>query len=123
VDVLVIDDDAPIRELLAATLRRHGYTVCLAADGRGAGPLLARYHFRLLVTDIFMPYMDGIEVIMQARRRHPELPVLAMSGGGISGGPDRTLLPARYLGCRRTLEKPFDLGEFLSAVRELLGRR
>ena len=120
VDLLVIDDDAGIRDLLVVASHRMGYSIRTARDGQAAQGQLARHRFRLIVTDIFMPKMDGYEVIMRVRAACPGMPVLAMTGGGISGGPGTTFVPARLMGCRKTLAKPFDMAEFIAAVREIL---
>ncbi len=119
-DALVIDDDAAVREFVVSALRRAGYSVRSADNGRTAMAELLRYEFRLVITDIYMPEMDGIEVIIQSLALRPDIPVLAMTGGGMAGGPWETLRPARQLGCRRTIAKPFEIPEFLGLVAELL---
>lgn len=120
VDILVIDDDACIRDMLVAVLHRLGYSSRTAGDGRAAQEQLTRHRFRLIVTDIFMPNMDGYEVMMCVRAICPKVPILAMTGGGISGGPENTLVPAKQLGCQRTLAKPFNVADFVAALQELL---
>jgi CheY-like chemotaxis protein len=121
VDILLIDDDAAIRTMLTETLQRHGYSLRAAADGKAAMGFLSRHDFRLIITDIFMPRMDGIEVILKHNAIHPEVPILAISGGSAFGGPDNMLKPAAYLGCRQTLAKPFEMGVFLATVEQLIG--
>lgn len=120
-DVLVIDDDPAGREVMLEALGGRGYSTCWAANGRDALEMLAAHRFRLIITDIFMPHVDGIELIIAATRSHPTVPLLAISGGGWGGAPERVLRPARMLGSRRTLAKPFELRELFAVVADLLG--
>ena len=123
VDVLLVDDDESIRVVLTECLTRAGYTVSVAENGSAALALLADHVFQLVVTDIYMPQTDGLELIMCYRAQSPGAPVLAISGGGQLGGPGDMLKPARFLGSQLTLAKPFELGEFMDAVRHLIGPR
>ncbi|MBZ0272583.1 response regulator [bacterium] len=117
--VLVIDDDAVIRQLLRELLTREGHDVVVCADGRDAADIWRERAFDLIVTDIFMPEMDGLSVVMELARTHPRPRVIAISGGAPSGFA--SYLPAaERFGADRTFGKPFDPGELLAAVRELL---
>lgn len=80
--ILVIDDEPAIRTLLRNYLQEEGYAICLAQDGRHALRLCVDYQADLIITDVFMPDQDGLEVIMTMRQRRPGLPIIAMSGGG-----------------------------------------
>jgi DNA-binding NtrC family response regulator len=120
-DILLVDDDATIRVMLERTLHKQGYSVVCAANGQEALAWVTRSRFRLVITDIFMPDSDGLDLIMACSVGHPAMPILAISGGGRLGGPDTFLKPARLLGSRRTLAKPFELPEFLRVVAELIG--
>lgn len=73
----------------------------------------------LVVTDMVMPEMDGVELILILRKTHPRLPVIAMSGGGRLG-PDDYLKIARAGGAARILAKPFEIDQLLWMVRELI---
>jgi two-component system cell cycle response regulator CpdR len=119
VDVLIIDDNADIRSVLGRTLSRAGYNVLSCAEGNGALRLLAQRSFRLVITDIFMPDVDGYEVIKTVNASQPKPQVLAISGGTLSVA-GVNLRVAKHLGCR-VLAKPFDLPEFYSVVREMIG--
>src|SRR5580704_13196837 len=81
IDVLLIDDSADVRSLLERTLAHAGYSVRSCSDGNGALKLLSQQSFRLVVTDIYMPGMDGYEVIMKVNATLPRPQVLAISGG------------------------------------------
>jgi len=120
-DILVIDDDESVRSMILEILRRNGYSFESASDGRTALTLLARHEFRLVITDIFMPDMDGLELIMKYTASNPNALILAISGGCRGNFADSSLKPARLLGSRRTLAKPFGVKEFLTTVREMLG--
>ena len=119
-DILLIDDDAAIRTLLLSALETRGYSVRWAADGKTALQLLSSHGFRLIITDIFMPDMDGLELIMRNARTSPHTPILVISGGGIYCGPVEILKSARHLGGSKTLEKPFAIADFFASVSELL---
>jgi CheY-like chemotaxis protein len=120
IDVLLIDDEPAMLKVMACCLAQNGFTFRQAGDGRAAIPLLAQHRFKLIVTDIHMPEMDGFEVIMHCTAAMPEATILAISGGGNYELPNGVLKPARLLGCRRTLAKPFTSPEFLQIVNELV---
>jgi DNA-binding NtrC family response regulator len=117
--VLVLDDEDEVRSVLMRALQRAGHEVLEAEDGReGLG--LARTHaIDLVVTDLVMPEVDGLEFIRELARLRPGIPVIAISGGGVWDA--RSLLEvAGALGALRTLSKPFELDAFLSLVAEAL---
>lgn len=122
IDVLVVDDELPVRQSLTMALSHSGLTAVAAANGKEALALLASRPVRLLVTDINMPEIDGFEVMVEVAASRPGLPILAMSGGGGGDGPEGVLRSAQAFAPSRTLAKPFDLATFLSAVNELLNR-
>src|SRR6266481_3540044 len=78
--ILVVDDDAPVRTTVRLLLERGGHDVVAAADGRSGLKTIEAERFDLLIVDIFMPGMDGLETIRNVRSRLPDLPVLVMSG-------------------------------------------
>lgn len=121
VDILLIEDDEPVRHLLTSALQQSGYSVHGAANGRAALRLEAKHTFRLVITDLFMPEMDGLEVIMNHNRQRPEVPLLAMTGGYHYSGAEDTLKMASVLGSHATIKKPFELADFLATVRSLIG--
>ncbi|HHN73913.1 MAG TPA: response regulator [Acidobacteria bacterium] len=113
--ILLIEDDERTRRMLREMTERAGYEVVDVANGelglraqRGSG-------FDLVITDILMPDKEGIETIMELRRDYPDLPVIAISGGGSAGGLDY-LTVARSLGARYTFAKPVDRQELLGAI-------
>jgi len=119
--ILVVEDDDQLRAVLTQILERAGHEVAEAANGRAAMELQRRAGADLVITDIIMPEMDGIEIITALRRDFPAVKIIAMSGGSRIG-PVEFLNLARLLGAHRTLHKPFALQDMLEAVDELLGR-
>ena len=117
--ILVIDDDDEVRRGVVRMLDRMGHDVEQAADGRQAMVLFEADAPDLVITDINMPEMDGIEVINQLRQMQAGVPIIAMSGGGRM--PKEILLSsAGLLGAVGTLEKPFLMADLTSAVEEAL---
>src|SRR5262249_51157546 len=80
--ILLADDDEDVRALFELSLKRRGHRVATASTGREALAQLAREKFDVLITDIVMPEVDGLDVIKAARKSAPSLRVIAVSGGG-----------------------------------------
>ena len=116
--VLVIEDDPVVRTYLVAVLTRSGHQVGQAANGKEGVQVFSAEPFDVVITDIIMPEKDGIETILDLRRSHPGLKVIAISGGGRST-PDNYLHSATLLGADRAIRKPFTNEEILKAVDEL----
>jgi CheY-like chemotaxis protein len=115
-NILVVEDHAIMREVICEILEDAGHSVLSAGDGHEAMHQLASNRFDLVVTDIVMPEMDGIELIGELRRRYPETRIIAMSGGGERFPTHDGLVIAKRLGAGVTLNKPFGADEILSAV-------
>ena len=110
--ILLIEDDAAVRGILSRMLEGAGYAVIQATNGADGLRLWREQGADLVLTDIQMPDMNGIEVIVQLRAFAPHLPVIAMSGGGQSRDLD-LLGDAKLLGAVGVLYKPFT-GEALT---------
>jgi DNA-binding NtrC family response regulator len=119
--ILIADDEEGLRDIFAESLKLSGYRVSVAENGAAALRVLGAEAVDLLLTDILMPDVDGIELIMQVRRSHPELKVIAMSGGGRTAA-EVLINIARRLGVHATLEKPFDLATLLEKIESLVGK-
>jgi DNA-binding NtrC family response regulator len=120
--ILLVEDQVGIRSALGRVLQRVGHAVIEARDGGEALRVLQSQKVDLVITDINMPGMDGIELILALTERWSGLPVIAISGGGLI--PKESLLAdAMTLGVVTTLEKPVDVATFQAAVREVLERR
>ncbi len=118
---LLVDDDALVREIIAMALREGGHTVVMAGDGRAALAALAREAFDLVISDILMPEMDGIELLRTIRKRHPQLAVLCISGGGGSRHYMKYLDMGMSLGAHMILAKPFTPAQLRAAAALALG--
>jgi len=110
----VIEDNPELRQYLRLALEMHEHQVLTAENGRDALAYLSGHAVDAVVTDVFMPEMDGIETVAALRRQFPNVRVVAMSG---RPGVDY-LAVARELGVTRTLRKPFEISELLAALED-----
>ena len=117
--LLLVDDDEAFRSMLRRALQRRGHDVIEAAEGGAALSALSGATVDLVITDIIMPDMEGIETIRALRRTYPNLKIIAMSGGGRMQ-PDGYLKAAKALGAFRVLSKPFDNEQLFTAIEEAL---
>lgn len=115
--VLVVDDEASIRDLLAKTLALAEYDVDLAPDGRSALDRLRMIPYDLLITDLKMPGVDGLSVIREARRLKTDLPVIIITGFS----NEASAIEAVNLGVSGYLTKPFRVPRVLAAAAKALG--
>ncbi len=116
--VLVVDDEPSILDLARTVLERRGYGVTTATDGRQALRELAGGRYDLVLTDIVMPDMEGIEFLRCLRAKETRVPVIVMSGDPVGM---KFLQTARHLGAREALLKPFSIQELTQAIERVLG--
>ncbi|WP_299183403.1 response regulator [uncultured Neptuniibacter sp.] len=116
--ILFVDDDEAVRYALCKYLRRSGFEVTEAEDGINALKYLASNAVDVLITDIIMPNMEGIELLRNIGKLHPGLPVIAISGGG-RVGQEEYLSLAHTLGATATMEKPLDPDQLLRLIEEV----
>jgi DNA-binding NtrC family response regulator len=116
--VCVIDDDQLVRKTICNALEAAGFLTVEAEDGIQGLAVIERSGARVAVIDIIMPTREGLDVIVDATRRFPELKVLAVSGGGRMGATDYLEL-ALQLGAHDTLAKPFRNAELVKKVSQL----
>ena len=119
--VLVIDDDEEHRTLVREILVRAGHRVEEAADGVQGLRRFGQRRPDLVVTDINMPGIDGHEVISALRVQHPDVPIIAISGGG-AVEKDELLLRAAKLGASEVIMKPFEFRQLVGAVSRAVSR-
>jgi excisionase family DNA binding protein len=115
--VLVVDDEAAIRDLLSKTLALAEYDVDLAPDGRTALERLRIIPYDLLITDLKMPGIDGLAVIREARRLKADIPVIIITGFST----EASAIEAVNLGVSGYLTKPFRVPRVLAAAAKALG--
>lgn len=117
--IFVIDDDASIRRSLRRILELEGHETREAGNGTVALEELAGADVDLVITDIYMPEMDGIEFLIRFRDLHPATPIIAISGGGYAP-KEFVLKDASLIGATTTLSKPLTVDGVLDAVRRAL---
>ena len=118
--ILVIDDDDLLRDFVAQLLRRAGYDVTALGDSTKADAEMQRGRFDAVLTDLYMPGRDGIEILGIVSQLAPETPVIVMTGS--RDGPSTRLL--MLLGAFAVLQKPFATTVLLATVQSALaGRR
>lgn len=115
--VLVVDDEASIRDLLSKMLALADYDVDVADDGRAALERMRKISYDLLITDLNMPGMDGLTVIHEARRLNEHLPVIIVTGFST----EASAIEAANLGVSGYLTKPFKVPKVLSVAAKALG--
>ncbi len=115
--VLVVDDEASIRDLLAKTLALAEYDVDVAPDGRSALERMRMYPYDLLIADLKMPGIDGLTVIREAKRYKSDLPVIIITGFST----ESSAIEAVNLGVAGYLTKPFRVPQVLAAAAKALG--
>lgn len=118
--VLVVDDDARVRTTARALLEAANFEVVEAESGAAALRTLGSEAVDVVLTDIFMPDTDGIELIHTLHRQTPNLPLVAMSGGGFDDGKD-VLAVARLLGAEAIVQKPLTRQKIVGAIRRAIG--
>ncbi|HXO85727.1 MAG TPA: response regulator [Gemmatimonadales bacterium] len=117
--IVVIDDQEPIRRIVRRALEQAGHEVLDASDGEGGLQLLASHSADAVISDIFMPGMDGIQTLRQIRKQFPGVRVIVMSGGDSSGMLDLRR-DAELLGAVKSLPKPFTTHEIVEVVNSVL---
>jgi len=118
--ILVIDDESGVRHLFREKLSSEHCEVLEAADGSKGLAICRKERLDLVVTDLVMPDKEGIETIMELCHEYPELPVLAISGGGRSGHSEDYLSLAERLGAKRVFSKPIDWSQFYRALVDFM---
>jgi CheY-like chemotaxis protein len=131
--ILVVDDDELVRRSVKAHLEKAGHHVTVAEHGGRALKAVQRDAFDVVVTDIFMPEVEGIETVRRLRALQPDLAIIAVTGGpkvpagmasGTSGGHQGDYLKAaRTFGARSGLRKPFTPSQLLALIDECLADR
>jgi DNA-binding response OmpR family regulator len=117
--ILIVDDNPDMRSFVRIVLQRAGFEAQVAEDGERALELQREHPADVLITDIFMPERDGIELIHQFKSAFPQVKIIAMSGGGRISTKDYLPLAAD-IGADLVLRKPFAADTLLSMLQDLL---
>ena len=120
--ILIIDDDPQYSDMLRTFFERDGHSALVAVNGAEGLRAFRAQPFDLVITDIYMPEQDGLETIRDFKREAPQVPIVAISGGGRDG----YITPLRYaldFGADQTLAKPFELLDLRRLVTGMLAER
>ncbi|MCF0222825.1 MAG: response regulator [Fibrobacter sp.] len=117
--ILVIDDDEQFNLMLKSALEISGYTVETVHNGRDAKALYQNKQYDVIITDIIMPDVDGLEVILNLRRLNMSDRTIAVSGGGRTAADDY-LDYAQHFDVAATFNKPVDLQALRAKVEEII---
>lgn len=117
--ILLVDDDPMLRKVLQATLEAQGYDIVGVDDGKAALKIFSPQKFDIVITDVVMPEMDGLEFILRLRKDHTSVPILALSGGGRSRNME-VLEHAGTFGATAVLPKPFLPEQLVQLIATLL---
>jgi len=114
--ILVIDDDESYLDYLSILLSRGGYVVHALRHGRNVAEVLRAQPFHAVVTDLYMPDVDGIEVLLMIKQLAPDLPVI-----GVTGSSDPSNRAMAALGAYVVLSKPIDATALYAALQRVIG--
>lgn len=122
---LVVDDDDLVRPTVGALLNALNFNVVEAESGKDAFQYISRSNFDLIITDLFMPEIDGIELILKIRKLAPQTPIILMTGGAMrfpygSGNLNSLTNSAEFFGATHVIHKPFRKHELAKIVEEAL---
>jgi DNA-binding response OmpR family regulator len=117
--ILVIEDDEQIRGLIREVLEDSGHDVVESSEGKEGLKKFSLNPNSLVITDILMPGMEGLETIRNLRMEAPNAKIIAISGG-LAGKGINVLELAKKFGAARIIPKPFDISQLLGAVEEIL---
>ena len=118
--ILVVDDEPLIRQWVCAVLEDEGFRVAVAADGDQALAIVRQEAPALMVLDVFLPGKEGLETILELRKEHHPIKVLATSGGPIHGYD--VLKVARLFGAHAVLAKPYSAEVLLDQIAQVLNQ-
>ncbi|MEO5335189.1 MAG: response regulator [Magnetococcus sp. YQC-5] len=117
--IIIVDDDSIFRFYLVTVLRGAGYMVLEAENGEVCLERINSTSIDLVITDILMPKMDGIDLLANLMRNHPHIKVIAISGGHPNVHSQRILEMARSFGAMDIIAKPFATETFLYRIMKI----
>ncbi|WP_373493917.1 response regulator transcription factor [Aquiflexum sp.] len=116
-NVLIIEDDKLISSLVQFKLKKEGYNVTMAEDGIAGIDAINLLQTDLIITDVMIPFKNGIEIIHHAKKVSPKVPIIVLSSLGEEEG---TVMEAFNLGVSDFVPKPFNPNELAMRVRRLI---
>ncbi len=114
-NILIVDDDATLRDQMARFLENHDHVVTTAEDGIIALEMTEKIACDCCITDLKMPNMDGMDLLKAIKRKKPDTPVIVMAGYGNLG----STLKAKQLGALDFVFKPFRMGRILEIINKI----
>lgn len=117
--ILIVDDNEQLLSMMNEFFVDNDYDVVCSLDGVGAKQLFSEFNPDIVITDIVMPNVDGIELLIEIRKINPDIKVIVMSGGN-KGYADTYLQMADKLGADVILNKPFQLKDLLVEIKKLI---
>ena len=118
--VLLVDDDVAVRDPTKQLLEHLGHEITVAGGGLEALRLVGTQLFALAIVDLYMPEMDGLELIPKLKIQVPDIRVIATSGGYREGRGIDLLRVAERIGADRIIPKPFTIEELQATIDEVL---
>jgi len=116
--ILIVDDEADTRDTLREIIEADGHDVFEAVDGRDGMRKTLQFFPDVVITDLIMPVMEGIELIRRLRNAYPRLPIIAISGIGGCGEGNHYLEMAHLLGATERFAKPLDYSALLVSLSQ-----
>ncbi|PCJ62823.1 MAG: response regulator [Planctomycetota bacterium] len=118
-NILLVDDDDELRAFVTQVLKLDNYSVSEAVNGREALKILASQKIDLVITDILMPEMEGIELVQNIKKEYSQIKMIGMTGGGKLGDAENVERMTKLF-FSSFLKKPFDAEDLLKIIRPLL---
>jgi len=124
IDILVVEDEVNLREMLVIVLEEEGYNIHSSKDGNEAWDLMQKNAYDILLTDLYMPNMNGFELITKSQLMFPKTKVILCSGGGKDLDAEHCSKTILFRGQRlkvdRFLSKPYSLNDMFQIIEELI---
>ena len=117
--ILIVDDSQELLDIMCEYLETCGYTVHMTTESKDALRLIAATRYDIIVSDIHMPEMDGLELMARIKNKHPGLPVVLITGYSVSEA--RKI--AMEKGADAFVEKPFHMKKMIEVVANLLNNK
>ncbi len=118
--ILLVDDDSAFRESVYDILELEGFEVIEAEDGKYALPILENEDVHLVITDILMPEIEGIDLVSKIKKLKPNLKVIGMTGGGRIGSAEQVKSMCSSFFFETVLSKPFLVEDLIAEVEAAL---